>query len=174
MTGQLLAVEVDLYLGLIVGTADTHLTHTIELEQFGTQVASHLVGRVEVVAVDLEVDGRLSTHARVTTGTYGILLYLRIAVEVGTNQFTNFEEGTLAFIRIYERDVERGDMATVVLHRGKGVVLAGLTYGVVDYAGLILEVGHPLLGQFLGDGMGTLSTSTYGHVHLHGHTAVVG
>ena len=65
-------------------------------------------------------------------------------------------------------------MSTVVLHGGEGVVLAGLTYGVVDYAGLILEVLHPLVGQFLGNGMGALCTSTYGHVHLHGHTAVIG
>ena len=173
VTGEFLAVELDVVFGLVLVAADAHLGHAGLFLQFGAQHLGHGVGLGEVPAIDLEGHGALSAHARAAAGADGEALNLGTAAEVLTDDGGNVEGGHLALAGVLEADVVGDDVGAVALHGGEGVVLGGLANGVVDDAALGAEVAPPLLGQLLGHGLAALGARPDGHPHFDAQTAVV-
>ena len=171
---QLLAVKVHMVLGLVVTAADVDIGSTGHFLEDAFQALGHAVGLCEVVAVDLIVQRVLATHAATTATTHvnHRSLQLGVVLEVFTHHAGNLGDAALALVGLVEHDIHRDDMATVALHRGEGVVAAGLTHGVVEGLDLGILLG-PFLVDALADVLGQVNARTDGQLQRDAQTAVV-
>ena len=151
--GQLLAVEDDFQLGCVLVTADHHLGAALHLPHTGSKVGGELVGGVEVVTVELDIDGRLSAHVALTGTDRGgddfDVLPQQFADTVG-----NLGDELVTFGFLHQTDVEGEQVCAVLPHQTEGVVLVGHTHGVVDgldFVRIFLpNLLHDLVAQRLG------------------------
>ena len=171
---EFLAVKVHMILGLIVASADIDVGRTGNLLEQAFQALGHTVGLGEVVTIDFIVDRVLATHAAASATTHidKGLLDLRVVLEVFTHHGGNLGDTTLTLVGLVEHDVHRDDVATVALHRRKGVIAAGLTHGVVEGLDLGIFRG-PLLVEALADVFGQVNTRADGQLQRDTQTTVI-
>ena len=115
--GELLAVEIDLNLGLVVGAGDGDVGGAGDAFQDLHELGGDGVGLGEVVAVDFEVHGGLAAHALSATAAdvdLGLLELGEVAVYVLAHAVGDLLDAALAVAGIVQADVHRGDVGAIV------------------------------------------------------------
>ena len=174
MQGQLFAVEVYLILRLVVLTADVDFAYSFHVQQLAFQFGSHLVGMLEVVSIYLEVGRSRTAHAALLSAHDDLcLVQFGVTLQVVAHLVADGFQRDVTLFGADEADVERDDVAAVVLHRGEGVVRVGLSHCIVAHTHDALVAFHPEGGQLAGESLCTFHAGSDGQLQLDADAAVV-
>ena len=135
-----------------------------------------LVGRIEVVTVNLHIDSTLARNAALRSRHVDVVgAYLGILVQDGTHAVADLGKGAFALGLLHQRNVHRDIVRTVVLHRGESIVGIGLTLGKVHrndlgirLAETVAYLQRQLARDLLRRTCGQLDSNAYTGIVLHG------
>ena len=136
------------------------------------KVSGELVGGVEVVAVKLNIDGRLSTHVALSGRNRGGDNFDMLPQDF-TDTIGNLRNELVTLGLLHQTDVVGEQVRTVVAHQAPGVVLIRHTHGIVDGFDLVRVLFTDFLHNLVTQRLGGLHTCALGQFHGSTQTSVI-
>ncbi len=158
--------------GSVLVARDGHLATSLHAAHGLGHLLGQLVGRVEVVTVDLHLHGALTHTASLARLVDVVFADLGILVQDLTHAVADLRKAAVALGLLRERDIHRDDVGSVVLHRSEGVVGIGLTLAEVHRLDLgirLAETTRQLQRQVARD----ILARTHGQLYVDADTRVV-